>query len=158
MISWFYSLCSGTKFYYFSVPETMKLSYLCCHTTGNYFISVSQMTQFGKQNSWSKHSSSAGVSVRTSGGDTAALCMGELFPGPGGTHHRVLSPWEQFLAHLSLRWNFKTLYLCTFATWLLLLPLVHLAEQVALLFSVLAAFLLHLILESWKGRGHRVVF
>lgn len=40
------------------------------------------------------------------------------------------------------------LYLCAFASALLLLLLVHLAEQVALFFGVLADFLLSLILES----------
>lgn len=76
----------------YHVPETMKLSYLCCCTTGNYFISISQRTEFGKQNSWSKHNYSAGISVRTSGGH-AAIWGGEeelgslemlSFPGTRG--------------------------------------------------------------------------
>lgn len=44
--------------------------------------------------------------------------------------------------------KFRNLYLCAFASALLLLLLVHLAEQVALFFGVLADFLLSLILES----------
>lgn len=57
-----------------------------------------------------------------------------------------------------LWWSFKNLYICAFARGLLLLPLVHLAAQVAL-FLCLGRFSLKPYFRELKEEeGHRVLF